>query len=132
MKEIKIGVVANRVREHYSIFQELEEFLAGQKVQVIRARRWGRACNQLAQRADRLALRGAGRIGGRGMFKQRLHRGDVPAGDVYHIVAIEPHNGGADAGPPDAPDMHGILYATGPRMRSGYSSSGVRWPAIPA
>jgi len=34
-KEVKIGVVANRVREHYSIFQELEEFLKSQPVQVV-------------------------------------------------------------------------------------------------
>ena len=34
-KEVKIGVVANRVREHYSIYHDLEEFLKTLKVPVI-------------------------------------------------------------------------------------------------
>ncbi|HKK71783.1 MAG TPA: ParA family protein [Candidatus Krumholzibacteria bacterium] len=34
-REVKIGVVANRVREHYSIYRELEEFLKTLKVPVI-------------------------------------------------------------------------------------------------
>lgn len=34
-KEVKIGVIANRVREHYSIFEELDEYLQKLKVPYI-------------------------------------------------------------------------------------------------